>query len=536
MSPSQGCSATGRRSFLSKLFIPKKGRGHYHHHASVGTSRESFALLLKDPQMYADFRQMLSIHEESAPLFLFRDGYLRLQSFLSAIAAGVDVKNAKFSQATANDVRKSLSAVQNEEEELLDVPEWLCTLIDRFYRTFILPGAVEQIVGLSDATRKVVGENLRSLDQCKLPRTVFDSAAREVYDLLYDQWFPVFLKERKKKYGELGRKSTSYEREDFDLLSSPVKKSGFSWLGFGKRRSSVAGELVGSPTALSPDEVADEPEVAFTRDGFLRVLCHPGLYAKLVDCAKETLCLENIMFYEAYAKLEAQIYAALERDGETTTSVEKVELTRCLVRFIDPGGASLIRGSFSDTIFAKTESLSTLSTPISSSNPEAVLSQDTLSTKSSPSTLPAQQYTVPNIPASVMPHVLLFYSTFIMPGAHHEVNLTHAIRKSIIERLSTRDERGVPAGLHTLSSEPIASADTSSEILPSSVKKDTGIPVTLFDEAVDEILDLLYRNTFFLLLRGMGGRKSIGAHATPDSAAARRLDSGKGDLNLHHSR
>lgn len=168
----------------------------------------------------------------------------------------------------------------------------------------------------------------------------------------------------------------------------------------------------------------------------------------LSSVRQDTLCLENIMFYEAYIRLELQIAESLP----AAAGVPKPEtgLTRCLLRFLENNAAS-------------------------------------------PTSSTAHQYL---IPPSIMNHVLLFYSTFIMPCAQHEVNITHAIRRRIITQLQQKDEAGVPAAM-----------------APS------GIPITVFDAAVDEILDLLYRNTFHLFLKNRAG-----------SAVPRRSDSAKSDV------
>ncbi|TPX63400.1 hypothetical protein SpCBS45565_g06651 [Spizellomyces sp. 'palustris'] len=471
--PSQG--------FLSKLLPARRPRGLVATEKSrvshtLDGSRDSFAKVLGDAQLYTEFRQKFSSSTEGAPLLLFRDGYIRLESLLLAIAAGADIRHALPDPGVPPCIRRFLraethsSGSSNSNDEVITVPDWLTTLLNRFYRSFVITGGPEEIVGLSQAVQQSVADKLTLLDENRVPVSVLDDAADEVHELLYKRFYPEFLASKRGKspvsdleeaVGRLsldagltrkagGRKRvSSLSSEDSD--SSAASKGRRKWLGLGKG----VGNPVGNPSksrASSVDGEEPELELQYTRDCFIRVLYHQELYAELVEFAKETLCLENIMFYEAYIRLELQISEALPEFAGVPKP--EIGLTRCLLRFLE-------------------QNTSTVANPTTTTH---------------------------MIPASIMDHVLLFYSAFIMPGAQHEVNISHAIRRGIITRLQQRNEAGVPA-----------------------LVAPAGISVTVFDPAVDEILDLLYRNTFHLFLKHHERKNAL--------TGSKRSDSGKGDIS-----
>ncbi|KAJ1566283.1 hypothetical protein HK096_001908, partial [Nowakowskiella sp. JEL0078] len=68
------------------------------------------------------------------------------------------------------------------------------------------------------------------------------------------------------------------------------------------------------------------------------------------------------------------------------------------------------------------------------------------------------------VPVWVVSHFLLFYDTYLPAGSEHEVNIPGTLRKRITDTL-------VSGGAYK-------------------------IPVTIFDEAADEVMRMLYLNTF----------------------------------------
>ncbi|KAJ3180446.1 hypothetical protein HDU87_001955 [Geranomyces variabilis] len=196
----------------------------------------------------------------------------------------------------------------------------------------------------------------------------------------------------------------------------------------------------------------------YTREDFIRLLFDIEGYSDFVAFAKETLCLENIMFYEAFVRLELQIGETLPADAATGGIIPRTDtgLTRCLVRFLENNALQPTRPD-------------------------------------------PQQY---HVPAPLMTNLILFYSTFIMPGAQHEVNISHALRKAIVGALHKRggDEDGAEG--------------IGGKGLPALVR-DQGVAISVFDDAADEILDMLYRNTYHLYLRQRADGAGAGTGSGP---------------------
>lgn len=89
-----------------------------------------------------------------------------------------------------------------------------------------------------------------------------------------------------------------------------------------------------------------------------------------------------------------------------------------------------------------------------------------------------------SLPIDVQRAILQFYRTFIIAGSPYEVNISHAIRQNVVDSLPETFTASKP-------SEHEASLSAGPEC---------SIPVHIFDEAADEILDLLFRNTFHLFV------------------------------------
>ncbi|KAI8826697.1 uncharacterized protein EV422DRAFT_562750 [Fimicolochytrium jonesii] len=215
--------------------------------------------------------------------------------------------------------------------------------------------------------------------------------------------------------------------------------------------------LLGASPAVTPsstvsrrDETASCPStnrtsvdfasLKYTRESFVDMLFDTHLYEKFVAFAKATLCTENVMFYEAFVHLEVLLakYVPVEIQMEAG-------MTRCLTRFL--------------------------------------LEQSSRS--SSPASTKGNSVPRSSLPIEVQQAITQFYRTFIMAGSPFEVNISHAIRQNVVDSLP----------------EMFATQNMSEKgISLSENNVDCDIPVTIFDEAADEILDLLFRNTFHLFV------------------------------------
>ncbi|KAJ3164269.1 hypothetical protein HDU88_005581 [Geranomyces variabilis] len=521
-------------------------------------SRKAFAALLSDPHQFAPFRQKYSSHPECAPLILFCDGYNRLETLLIAICTGTDVHSAAL-LATPTDqsaIRRFLDEAKspiiqdNDDDDgddsafpdIVSIPEWLSTLLLRFQETFVMSGGQHEIKQLSSAARLSVAYGLKHIGENRVRVSVFDECAAEVHEMLFERYYPEFLASganlhRLRESGgqqyhhphphppppsvyasasasvaraaeetsagpfrgeqiaarnsrsrsssrnnnhrsdissnsqsrsrSRSRSHSSEDERDSRLLrpsASSQQQSGrqFKWksltlLGRSKSRASSADRVKQGTT--TPPPMPPMP-YQYTREDFIRLLFDVEGYSDFVAFAKETLCLENIMFYEAFVRLELQIGETLPADAATGGIIPRTDtgLTRCLVRFLENNALQPTRPD------------------------------------------PQQYY----VPTPLMTNLILFYSTFIMPGAQHEVNISHALRKAIVSALHKRGDEEGAEGI-------------GGKGLPALVR-DQGVAISVFDDAADEILDMLYRNTYHLYLRqradaggGSGGSGPRGA-------------------------
>ncbi|KAJ3007778.1 hypothetical protein HKX48_008946 [Thoreauomyces humboldtii] len=499
--------------------------------------RAAYAAILADPREYASFRHQLADRPDCVALMAFRDGYARLHDLLSAIAAGVAAssEDREEEHEGSDDGERVSEDRSTDSTATIPIPPWLGSLLLRFTETFVQPGGTDEIKLLSSAARKQVAVGMEHVDQNRVRATVLDLAASEVDEALYRRWHAEVIvrreeeeEERFNATGNTTQRSASAARAAerthsdpsgrssldaatarrvshgtrnrepsfgsdgdasdiaFNPTSSPssspttAARSPNRWRALtmlantGKpRKSSSSSSTSSSPGTGSPmargssaDQIVlgqqykqlQEPvsyKYEYTRDSFVRLLFDPEAYADFVAFARETLCLENILFYEAIIRLELSIADSLPQPNPlpspTTTG-----LTRSLTRFLENNAV--------------------------------------------PTTYDPDRYTVPT---ACITTLMILYTTFLMPQAQHEVNISHALRKAIAGQLR-RDGDG-DGEVHVVAADEEA------------------VKITVFDAAVDEILDMLYRNTYALFLKmsetpeGVGRRRgrSHGAGSGP---------------------
>ncbi|EGF83519.1 hypothetical protein BATDEDRAFT_85964 [Batrachochytrium dendrobatidis JAM81] len=540
-------------------------------------TRESFVHLLMDYSKMTLFREFVQQNEtkQSAArsIFLFLDGFWKLQDVFDDIA-----KNPKANISGPNPshavprllhpvirdfIKKSHSKRRNSKvtmantdtlSNLITVPTWLATQLLRFYATFIVPGASEDILCISIRARELIAKSLLDLGGDRgISTTAFNPATQEVLELLYTIWYPVFLSSigvsipesvMLKEYPNPDAKYDNYsggpasntdsnaylsnkfthnisaesssatahsETTNYHTRSASSGSSINNTSSTGSHMntanlnsstssvsntanpatSKTATKLSGLFSKLVIKKQTKEEniqEIKFNRESLIRLFHHPVYYHDFALFVQSMHCGENLMFYEAFLKLESRIMAS--KQYELGSNYNEYSHSHKL----------------SDTPAMPTKHTATHSTVSNSSASEATASNSTSS--NSNCTTPTQAYSYhsgptmvyeyapcldrflkhggsmssqaqedttmhshpPNtVPVLLVPLILLFHAMFIAPGSPNEVNLTHSMRKSITTEL----EKG--RGLK--------------------------IPTTIFDGAIDHVLALLYDNSFKLYLR-----------------------------------
>ncbi|KAJ3112118.1 hypothetical protein HDU96_004922 [Phlyctochytrium bullatum] len=201
----------------------------------------------------------------------------------------------------------------------------------------------------------------------------------------------------------------------------------------------------------------DEP-LQFTRESFARVMVDPRLHGSFVEFVEHEHCGENIQFYEALAKLEDLIasstLASSIQEAAAYESARSAGATHALARFL------------------RASATATGSSHEEPTNASSVLVY-----------LPPLPY-IP-APPSLRSKYVEMYNTFIAQASPQEVNVTDATRRRIAAALA-----------------PALAGDAGDDAAP---------PATVFDAAGDEIVDLLYRDTF---------KRFVAWHAKMATAAA----------------
>ncbi|KAJ3110905.1 hypothetical protein HDU96_006158 [Phlyctochytrium bullatum] len=226
----------------------------------------------------------------------------------------------------------------------------------------------------------------------------------------------------------------------------------------------------------------DEP-IQFTRESFAKVMVDSRLYAAFVDYVEREHCGENIQFYQELSKLEDLIasctLASSIHEAATYESARSAGATHALARFLRAAAAAAAAAS--------TNSLATTATVEEPTTASSVLT----SLPPLPST-PA--------PPSLRRRYLELYNTFIAQGSPQEINVTDATRRRIanalapvlaISSVASGNALQAPSGPPSSQPSPSAGGETGG-----TGANDDAPPATVFDAAGDEIVDLLYRDTF----------------------------------------
>ncbi|KAJ3201729.1 hypothetical protein HDU67_001104 [Dinochytrium kinnereticum] len=221
------------------------------------------------------------------------------------------------------------------------------------------------------------------------------------------------------------------------------------------------GKQRGSALTFPKDET-----VQFTREWFARVMVDPKLYSAFVDYVELEHCSENIQFYQELTQLEdlvaSSVLASSIQEAASYESARSAGSTQSLARFLRAAATAMASSSTQST-----DHLDSTTNPPTLLNPASSI-----------------LITLPPLPASPAPSALRqryleMFQTFIAAGSSLEINVTDATRKRIAAAL---------VSITTPHS-------TSSSMQPNEDDPAT-FPSTVFDAAGDEIIDLLYRDTF----------------------------------------
>ncbi|KAJ3096245.1 hypothetical protein HDU97_006078 [Phlyctochytrium planicorne] len=201
-----------------------------------------------------------------------------------------------------------------------------------------------------------------------------------------------------------------------------------------------------------------EETIQFTRESFARVMVDQRLFSAFGDYVKMEHCGENIEFYQELSKLEdliaCGIMATSIQEADAYSTARKAGSTHSLARFLRYAATT-------------SQSCSENTTEASSAATSVLISLPPLPSQAPP-------------PPDLKSHYINIFTTFIAQGAPMEINVTDATRKRIASKLATI----IPS--HTASSIPTDQVGAGSD----------NFPCTVFDSAGDEIIDLLYRDTF----------------------------------------
>ncbi|KAJ3050279.1 hypothetical protein HK097_008767 [Rhizophlyctis rosea] len=208
-------------------------------------------------------------------------------------------------------------------------------------------------------------------------------------------------------------------------------------------------EVFTKPFSVQGQHDADEDSEtfvfmpSFTRECFFSVMTHPPLFEEFKKFANSLHSSDNINFWESVLELENLLCEDIPWYGASRDS------SYALSRFVNrpekgaPGTSSPVRPPVP------------LPLPPSESDGQAPLPTTI------PPPIPAHQTPSIPIPPHLQGHFLYFHACYIAPNAPQEMNLSSRIRHDIARKIRTGQ-----------------------------------LNSTLFDAAIDEVLQMIYFNTF----------------------------------------
>ncbi|KAJ3154141.1 hypothetical protein HK101_001674, partial [Irineochytrium annulatum] len=267
--------------------------------------------------------------------------------------------------------------------------------------------------------------------------------------------------------------------------------------------------------------------IQHTREWFARVIVDPELLASFGDYVEKEHCSENLQFYTELTKLEdrvaAQTHTTSMADAAAYESARSAGSTHALARFLRAAAtATSLASNATLTPTSNDDVHSSTSSPSHSSNPTAPKKA------ASASHATALLATLPPLPPATAPQGLIpsyveLFRTYIAQGAPQEINVTDANRRRIAASL-----KDAVAALNARAAGGTAAANTTADL--------PGFQSNVFDPAGDEIVDLLYRDTFkrFVAFRMRAVEEQVTTPQTGGAAAGgseERLAAGLSELD-----
>ncbi|KAJ3133289.1 hypothetical protein HK101_004468, partial [Irineochytrium annulatum] len=226
-----------------------------------------------------------------------------------------------------------------------------------------------------------------------------------------------------------------------------------------------------------------EASIQFTREWFARVMVDVELNKLFTEFVEMEHCTENMVFYNELNKLEdliaSQTVTTSITEAAAYESARSAGSSHALARFLRAAAA------------ASAYTASAVTTPKASLDEDRDAARrhaHSASQNAASAILAALPPLPPNAaPNNLIPHYVDIFMTFIAAGSKEEVNVTDATRKRIAGALKE--------AVDTFSvSSVTASANKADALAKSSLA--SPLLSTIFDPVGDEIVDLLYRDTF----------------------------------------
>ncbi|KAJ3090280.1 hypothetical protein HK102_004229 [Quaeritorhiza haematococci] len=494
MSPDDSSSTTsdsqvsGVRKVFNKLFKGKSNRQHDSDSYSeiLSTSRESFARVLTDGGLFTEFKAFCE-SDNGGNYLLFCENFTRLEQ-LVAEAARYGKGGRSDGKTTYPSMVRFLSAdskattsPENSASTAMEVPVWLVSHFLVFHASFIAPGAPHSVV-ISDNARKRISDQLAAGGLHKVRASIFDQSADEVLDALYRSWFPRFLAHRtghplpplpERLIPEIPP-SESPQNVSAERLPGIDQRSNKSDKSEKKKKDGVGVPMNGfeALSALAAGNDSGGRKLSLGRNNSASELSSDSPRKSEVNVGELQYTRESFakVLYDPVLYSDFQELAEADHCKENLMFFENyTKLEQLLADYVPKyGGGSRGRTG--------------LSVPKDMSYTRSVARFLHHGTEEA-----ANQQTVDiPVPVRLVSHFLLFHASFIAPGAPHEVNITDKLRRRIAEQLAAGGGHRVPA--------------------------------TVFDGAADEVLGLLYQNTFRKFV------KQKTASVTADKNALNTLD------------
>ncbi|KAJ3327505.1 hypothetical protein HDU76_011686 [Blyttiomyces sp. JEL0837] len=222
-------------------------------------------------------------------------------------------------------------------------------------------------------------------------------------------------------------------------------------------------------------EITKDTTLQFSKEWFARAMVDDVLHAEFAEFIAGELCTENLAFYRELAILEDLLASHTPTssitDAAAYEAARSAGSTQTLARFLR-----------STTTITSSSDPSTITSQQTTVTPQPSTNQSNVVTALL-STLPPIPTT--NVPVNLIPKFVDFYKTFFVNGSVQEVNIPSSVHKKVAATLSdavsaigSRNQSGV------------------TPVTPITPLTNITLPSNVFDLAANEVLMMLYSDTF----------------------------------------